>query len=42
MIDIGPHGGKEGGEVMFVGTPTELVEAREKSITGKCLYKEIK
>lgn len=42
VIDIGPHGGKEGGEVMFVGTPTELADAREKSITGKCLYNEVK
>ncbi|MBE6025191.1 MAG: excinuclease ABC subunit UvrA [Cellulosilyticum sp.] len=41
VIDIGPYGGKNGGEVVFTGTPTQLVEARDRSITGTCLYKEL-
>jgi len=36
IIDIGPDGGKNGGEVVFAGTPREMVE-RSDTITAKCL-----
>lgn len=36
IIDLGPEGGVNGGEVMAVGTP-EKIAANEKSITGKYL-----
>lgn len=41
VIDIGPDGGKAGGQVVFTGTPEELVRSR-KSLTGKYLLKELK
>jgi excinuclease UvrABC ATPase subunit len=36
VIDLGPEGGKNGGEVLFEGIPENLVNC-EKSYTGKCL-----
>ncbi len=36
IIDIGPDGGKHGGQIVFTGTPEELVKC-EESITGKYL-----
>jgi excinuclease UvrABC ATPase subunit len=36
IIDMGPEGGKCGGEVMFEGTPEDLV-VRDNSFTGKYL-----
>ncbi|HEU5090048.1 MAG TPA: ATP-binding cassette domain-containing protein, partial [Roseiflexaceae bacterium] len=36
IVDMGPEGGSNGGEVMFSGTPAELLKA-EKSITGQYL-----
>lgn len=36
VIDIGPEGGIAGGEIIFEGTPTELISI-EKSYTGKYL-----
>lgn len=36
IIDMGPDGGSKGGQVVFEGTPTEIVQA-EQSITGKYL-----
>jgi excinuclease UvrABC ATPase subunit len=39
VIDMGPEGGKNGGEILFEGIPEDLVNC-EKSYTGKCL-KEI-
>jgi Excinuclease ATPase subunit len=39
IIDLGPEGGKHGGEVIFEGTPEELILC-DKSFTGKYL-KEI-
>jgi excinuclease UvrABC ATPase subunit len=36
IIDMGPEGGKNGGEVLFEGTPEELVKC-EASYTGKYL-----
>ena len=36
VIDLGPEGGKEGGNLVFAGTPEELVNCKE-SYTGKFL-----
>ncbi len=36
VIDLGPRGGKEGGEILFTGTPAELVKC-ERSLTGRYL-----
>ena len=34
VIDLGPTGGKNGGNLLFEGTPKELVKSK-KSMTGK-------
>jgi excinuclease UvrABC ATPase subunit len=36
IIDLGPEGGSKGGEVVFEGTPVELVKAK-RSLTGQYL-----
>jgi len=36
IIDLGPEGGDEGGNIVFAGTPEELIK-EEKSYTGKFL-----
>jgi excinuclease UvrABC ATPase subunit len=36
IIDIGPEGGKKGGEVIFEGTPEDIITC-EQSITGRYL-----
>lgn len=36
IIDMGPDGGSKGGQVVFEGTPHEIIQA-EQSITGKYL-----
>lgn len=41
IIDIGPDGGKNGGQVVFTGTPMDMVESGD-SITSEYLRKEIK
>ena len=41
IIDMGPDGGRRGGEVVATGTPEEIVK-NSKSITGKYLSKELK
>lgn len=41
IIDIGPEGGDGGGEVLFEGTPEELLKVK-KSHTGKYLKEELK
>lgn len=38
VIDMGPEGGKNGGELLFQGTPEELI-CCSKSITGRYLKK---
>jgi excinuclease ABC subunit A len=40
IIDIGPEGGKYGGEVLCVGTPEEICKEK-RSHTGKFLKKEL-
>jgi excinuclease ABC subunit A len=41
IIDLGPEGGDEGGQVVAVGTPDEIME-NDKSETGKYLLRESK
>ena len=36
LIDIGPDGGKNGGEVVFTGTPTQMLQTA-KTLTADCL-----
>jgi excinuclease ABC subunit A len=40
IIDVGPEGGKGGGEILFTGTPEELVKIK-KSYTAPYLKKEL-
>lgn len=40
IIDVGPCAGKEGGKIVFQGTPKEMLE-KSNTITAKCLRKEI-
>ena len=37
VIDIGPEGGEEGGEIIFTGTPEDLIQSKQ-SYTGKYLH----
>ncbi len=39
IIDIGPEGGDDGGEIIAVGTPEEVAQVK-KSYTGQVLLKE--
>ncbi len=40
IIDIGPEGGREGGELIFAGTPEELAESN-KGYTSQYLKREL-
>lgn len=40
IIDVGPDGGSKGGEIVFTGTPKELLKSN--TITAKYLQKECK
>jgi excinuclease ABC subunit A len=40
IIDLGPEGGDEGGEVLFSGTPEEIISC-DRSYTGKYLKREL-
>ena len=40
VIDLGPESGEDGGEVVFEGTPEQLIKC-EQSITGRYLKEEI-
>ncbi|MNX81872.1 UvrABC system protein A [compost metagenome] len=40
VIDIGPEGGKEGGNVLFAGVPEELIK-NKKSETARFLKLEM-
>lgn len=33
LIDMGPEGGRKGGQVLFTGTPEEMVKKKTKSYT---------
>ncbi|MEI8136322.1 MAG: excinuclease ABC subunit UvrA [Bacteroidota bacterium] len=41
IIDLGPEGGKGGGEILFTGTPEELIKEK-RSYTAPFLNKELK
>lgn len=41
IIDIGPDGGTKGGEVVFTGTPKEMIDNGD-TITARYLRKETK
>ena len=41
VIDLGPEGGDEGGEIISCGTPEKLAE-NKKSYTGKFLKNMLK
>ncbi|MBR3198649.1 MAG: excinuclease ABC subunit UvrA [Bacilli bacterium] len=41
IIDLGPEGGDEGGQIVFTGTPEEIIKC-EKSYTGKYLNPYLK
>ncbi len=41
LIDLGPGGGKHGGELVFQGTPEEAIRCK-KSFTGKYLKEKLK
>ncbi len=41
VIDLGPEGGDKGGELVFAGTPEDLIKC-EKSYTGKYLKESFK
>ena len=40
IIDIGPEGGKGGGQLVAKGTPEEIIKVK-KSYTGEFLKKEL-
>ena len=40
VIDLGPEGGEKGGNVLFVGTPEELIQCHE-SYTGHYLKEKL-
>jgi excinuclease ABC subunit A len=40
IIDLGPEGGENGGQLLAVGTPEEIVK-NNKSITGKYLKSKL-
>lgn len=40
LIDVGPDGGKNGGQIVFEGTPQEMVTASQ-SITADCLRRSL-
>ncbi len=40
IIDLGPEGGRGGGQILFVGTPEELIKIKG-SHTGKFLKMEL-
>ena len=41
IIDLGPEGGKDGGSIIFEGTPEEITKCKE-SYTGKYLKEKLK
>jgi len=40
IIDLGPEGGRKGGEIIFEGTPEEIVKCK-KSYTGRFLKRQL-
>ena len=42
IIDMGPDGGRNGGQVLFTGTPEEMICSDVKSYTTPFLKEELK
>lgn len=42
LIDIGPEGGRKGGQILFTGTPEEMIKKKTKSYTAPFLKEELK
>lgn len=42
LIDMGPEGGRKGGQVLFTGTPEEMIKRKTKSYTAPFLKEELK
>ena len=42
IIDMGPEGGRNGGKVLFTGTPEEMITSKTKSITAPFLKDELR
>ena len=42
LIDMGPEGGRKGGQLLFAGTPEEMVKKKSKSYTAPFLKEELK
>ncbi|MDD2436310.1 MAG: excinuclease ABC subunit UvrA [Massilibacteroides sp.] len=42
LIDIGPDGGRKGGEILFEGTPEALIRSKVNSFTRPFLEEELK
>ena len=42
LIDLGPKGGSQGGQVMASGTPSELVASQTESLTLSYLRAHLK
>ena len=40
IIDVGPDGGKNGGQIVYTGTPADMVKNSD-TITAKCLRENI-
>ena len=40
VIDLGPEGGENGGQILAIGTPEEIAK-NKKSITGKYLKEKL-
>jgi excinuclease ABC subunit A len=40
LIDLGPEGGKKGGEILFEGSPEEMI-AQKNGYTAEYLAKEM-
>ena len=40
IIDIGPEGGKNGGRIVFQGTPMEMIN-HSNTLTARCLQADI-
>ena len=41
IIDLGPEGGSKGGEIVFEGTPEDIIKCK-RSVTGEYLKKDSK
>ena len=42
LIDMGPEGGRNGGQILFTGTPEKMIKSKTKSYTAPFLKEELK